>query len=487
MPMLKSIGGHGSTVKIKWYLQKKERSLAFDSLNLGYAPSVDWAQQMDETRAFYGNDRAWKGREARTFEHFIISPDPRDDIDLDTLRKLAVTWAKQKFGSGFEAGECGCFQVAIEYHDDNERGIPHAHVVVNNTNFENGKRLQLGNADATALGRDLQAIAKGLGLTHFSDSVIRDGEALFQTRSARRQSHQAEYKTKKEKEVEAKGQGTWKNDLRDYIAIAAQLADDIEGIRGELRKFGVESEEKKGDLLFFHPDGGAKKVYGARLGKDYTIRGIESQMKLAYYKRLAEEDRAEDSIYDRLSDVQVVHTKGKDVPLSDIAKAFGCITEYKLQTLAEAKQELSFAKIRAARHEATDGFDEEEAGALREEVTRLARAVKAIEGLGLLPDNEKKAYTKPKDWMAVEAQRKWEGKSGKKAPLSLKVKRGWRLTKDEYASLSKKQRSVFLANRKAATAGKPVPEGGGGKDEARDSGTARNHVKEAAPDRGKAH
>lgn len=35
----------------------------------------------------------------------------------------------------------GNYEVAVVYHDDNERRIPHAHVVVNNTNLNTGHRL----------------------------------------------------------------------------------------------------------------------------------------------------------------------------------------------------------------------------------------------------------------------------------------------------------------------------------------------------------
>ena len=47
--------------------------------------------------------------------------------------------------------------MSIVYHDDNENGIPHAHVVVNNTNVVTGRRLQ--DPDPKELKLPLQRMA----------------------------------------------------------------------------------------------------------------------------------------------------------------------------------------------------------------------------------------------------------------------------------------------------------------------------------------
>jgi len=61
-------------------------------------------------------------RPAHTYKHYAISPDPRDGIPPDSLRRLATRWAREGFPD---------LQVAIVYHDDNEGHVPHAHVIVN--------------------------------------------------------------------------------------------------------------------------------------------------------------------------------------------------------------------------------------------------------------------------------------------------------------------------------------------------------------------
>ena len=155
--MLKAIAGHTSARGICRYLTKKDRALAEDYLNIDApegARGFDWAAVMDETRRAFGNDLPWRGKRVRTYKHYVVSPNPKDGAGLSALRELATAWAEEHFSE---------FEVAIVYHDDNERGIPHAHVVVNNTNIETGRRLQ--DPDPKALAESLQSIAERQGLT----------------------------------------------------------------------------------------------------------------------------------------------------------------------------------------------------------------------------------------------------------------------------------------------------------------------------------
>ena len=98
--MLKAISGHTSTRGIRRYLTKKNRALAEDCLNLDPPEpgrAFDWAAAMDETRRLFGNDSAWRGRRARTYKHYVVSPDPKDGVSLDGLRALATRWARESF------------------------------------------------------------------------------------------------------------------------------------------------------------------------------------------------------------------------------------------------------------------------------------------------------------------------------------------------------------------------------------------------------
>lgn len=178
MPMLKTISGHTSVRGIRRYLTKKNRALAEDCLNLDPpepGKAFDWAAAMDETRRLFGNDSAWRGRRARTYKHYVVSPDPKDEVSLDALRALATRWARESFPN---------HEVAIVYHDDNANGIPHAHVVVNNTDVETGRRLQ--DPDPKALARSLQRIAESLGMSPLEPPAPSGVAARAARRGARR-------------------------------------------------------------------------------------------------------------------------------------------------------------------------------------------------------------------------------------------------------------------------------------------------------------
>ena len=123
MPILKPIRGHGSTGGIRRYLEKGGRALARDRFNLSYderdagalgedaKEACAWDAEMDATRAAVGTDAPWRGKPARTCKHFVLSPDPGDDIDLgfgglETLSPaaLAPLFARTP---ALHKGDCG--------------------------------------------------------------------------------------------------------------------------------------------------------------------------------------------------------------------------------------------------------------------------------------------------------------------------------------------------------------------------------------------
>ena len=144
VPAIKAISGHTGLAAARGYLERDGRALARDLLHFSRMDEsprqaglvearFDWDVAMDETRRANGNDAPYRGRPARTYKHYVLSPDPRDGVSLADLGELAVRWAEESFPD---------FQVAIVYHDDNEGHVPHAHVIVNNTNLATGNRLR---------------------------------------------------------------------------------------------------------------------------------------------------------------------------------------------------------------------------------------------------------------------------------------------------------------------------------------------------------
>lgn len=287
MPMLKTISGHTSARGIRRYLTKKNRALAEDYINLDPPEpgrAFDWAAAMDETRRLFGNDSAWRGRRARTYKHYVVSPDPKDRVSLDALRALATGWARESFPN---------HEVAIVYHDDNANGIPHAHVVVNNTDLETGQRLQ--DPDPGALARSLQRLAEERGLTPLRPPA----PSGIAARAARGRLHreprsrQAEYVGRAEDELARRGDYSWVADIRARVRVARSVSRSEAEFRSLLLNLGVEVSDNspraaRRDWIYALAEHPSRKVGGERLGLSYSRERLEPLLRAGGADRLSD-------------------------------------------------------------------------------------------------------------------------------------------------------------------------------------------------------
>lgn len=272
MAMVKSIASNLKCVfHIQDYLEKNNRAIARDFLNFptDRDHTRNWSYFFDETRAEYGNDRQWGGKDPVTYQHFIVSPDPRDEVDLDTLRAFATEWANDLFGG--RESSLGAFEVAIVYHDDNNRGIPHAHVVVNNTNLETGNKLHTSRKESKYLATHLQDLALKYGLTAFEN----DGPAKLEpTLNVKRTA--AENAIRKERKF------SWKQELRNVADIAVRTSDGIPQFLDACAAYGVEVSVSRSDMdfVYAHPANPTRwRCSGKQLGESYVPRAIRERIE----------------------------------------------------------------------------------------------------------------------------------------------------------------------------------------------------------------
>lgn len=291
--MLKAIAGHTSARGICRYLTKKDRALAEDYLNIDApeeARGFDWAAVMDETRRAFGNDLPWRGKRVRTYKHYVVSPNPKDGAGLSALRELATAWAEEHFSE---------FEVAIIYHDDNGRGIPHAHVVVNNTNIETGRRLQ--DPDPKALAESLQSIAERQGLTALRPPEATGVAARAQRRNPKRapETYRSEYVRRAEQELVDRGEYSWTADIRARVRIARTVSRSEAEFRGILTAMGVTVSDnspkaQRRDWIYAFADRPARRISGERMGLAYGRDRLEPLLRAGGVRRL--EDAGERAI-----------------------------------------------------------------------------------------------------------------------------------------------------------------------------------------------
>lgn len=289
MPYLKQIAAHTNCQAIQGYLEHDGRALAKDFFNLsvderdGYGDEgkdIRWADEMDAMRHAFGNDTPFGNMRARTYKHFVVSPDPEDDIDLPALRELACAWTLKHFDG---------YQVAIVYHNDNEAHIPHAHVVVNNTNLETGLRMH--HDDPKEFNRSLQEMARERKLNFLTEEAeptegLERLAAKERPKRQRPKTMQQVHLGRAERELADVGAYSWVADIRNRVSVAKSLARSEGEFRQVLDMLGVEVADnarnaRRDDWIYSLADAPTKRVSGERLGLLFAKETIQREFKRA--------------------------------------------------------------------------------------------------------------------------------------------------------------------------------------------------------------
>ena len=328
MAINKFITGKTSCYALWKYLRfkkgtKKIRTLATDTFNIGsyYKP---WYKIFDFNRKIYGtyrSDSGGKDTKVNTFYHFILSPDPKDNITLPQLQDFTREWLEKCFYTTKLDGKC---EAVAEYHNDN--GILHAHIVINNINFkpDRGNKSQRAAGETNFLSswlsvnqmrkilayrkvmcekrgwhdffkEDEEELIEKCGLTRKkAQDIIKEtktkmkdtsflypdikykpptqiikGSSYFYTRKG-------SYYDKKEAKILEKYGTSQKEEIRKKIIIAKDLAKDKYDFLKILSYLhvGVQTDIYGKGWKFSHPNKPQLFYTGYRLGKDFTRDSI---------------------------------------------------------------------------------------------------------------------------------------------------------------------------------------------------------------------
>lgn len=383
MAVLKAINGHTGCGRIKDYLEKGGRALLRDFFNLSWdevedkgldaalKDEVDWALEMDALRRDYGNDTPWKGQRAITFRHYVISPDPSDNIGLDGLRELTHAWVRKHFSD---------YQVAVIYHDDNRQRIPHAHIVVNNTNLETGRRLHIPNA--LEMNRSLQEVARARGLTAFDNEMPRGRAGQSDPRTPPRpRTRWATYINKAERGILDAGAYSWVSDIRNRVSVAKVLSRNEGEFMRILELMEIEVAENslhapREDWIFSLADQPSRKVSGERLGMTFgKIALTERFERIGSYHPDAASSRA---ILSMATDAVEVNDVAE---LGSLAKAVETNARYSIGSSADYGRRIETLQRRMERE---TGF--KAAAKCAERIQELAEAREYASRHSLVPD-----------------------------------------------------------------------------------------------------
>ena len=391
MPVLKYMSGHAKSVydAIR-YLTKKERSLACDFVNCLETDDRGrpvW-RQMDEARHMLGCDVPAMGhKRVCTYIHFVLSPDPKDDVDLKTLRSLATEWAGEYFGS---------YQVAIYYHDDNASHVPHAHLLVNNANLDRPGRVStaLTPAFGAKIYQGLQRMAAERGLHAFTAKAVSVGSAEWAKADREhekwewpRGTTQRTQRSRRDTELEARGI-SWKKDVRDRMACAMALSSTAEEYVAACRTLGLKVERSKsrkseGELVYTHPAADEWRVLGATLGRDWSNWGV--QRRLARNSKHASEMPSDASREALLKAIASLETERGGHAMQVLGTARGVpVTASAVCDMLEVCGELDIRSAEDFRAAAREPMTLETRGKVRD-------AMRLADALGHLPQRRDRA------------------------------------------------------------------------------------------------
>jgi hypothetical protein len=230
------LGHTGSSSRLISYCEKKAVEKDGIDCDPEYAKS-----QFRATQELHG-----KGEGVQAY-HVIQSFKP-GEIEPGQANAIGKELA-QKLSNGHEA--------VVYTHSDKDH--IHNHIVINAVHPDTGKKFQLHGKEAIDRVRDL------------SDGICHErGYSVVQEHTSKVRKTLAEYG------IEARGETSWKGELRQAIDYEKKMSKSY----GEFKKnlsdnYGIEVNERGKNITFKHPDH-EKAVRGNKLGHDYERGTIEN-------------------------------------------------------------------------------------------------------------------------------------------------------------------------------------------------------------------
>lgn len=334
MSVLKPISGHGNLVDNhcrdyllglgKWehkYHGKRCKKITYIRIASDEAGKLNWDERMDLQRRKYGTDEPKIKDNVRTYNHYIFSPDPKDNISIDELDEAIKKWAERVF--------LNKFSIVIGYHDDNTNNVQHAHMYINNVNFcTSDKYRRIGGyvtpqcwefanqlwqymceergwhsfIDKQIIDTEIQKLIDQGIYNEEIEHISEDTERLFDIdkeyfKNIKYFSHDIDYRrpyakiksvkgkyfnkppfsskdgrkyTKSALEAKSNGNHLWTDDIRDLIEISYYQSNNIMDFVKYLTNYDIKVEiTKDKDFKFTHPEKETWVVTGKKLGNDY--------------------------------------------------------------------------------------------------------------------------------------------------------------------------------------------------------------------------
>lgn len=265
------VSGKTSDKDLEFYLELGHE--AEESRVIAYAHSDHVASEdpSEWSKSFEAVRQMWGKADGRQYYHYVFSPDPEDKLSPEECRDIASEWIEKSIPGS---------QWIVAVHNDNNRAIVHAHVVVNAVHPETGDKLQISAKDWNRMSELKNEICHthGLGTT----------ETVFEHLRNNRWESQSKAREAAIAQMKKRGARSWVEDIRNQIDRAANESHSWSDFMERLNRNGVRvTREKKSrgeGLVFWHPqsNGTKYKIRGKRLGGNYTEAALCRRMSFDF-------------------------------------------------------------------------------------------------------------------------------------------------------------------------------------------------------------
>ena len=253
MPLFKGCGCKAKPGKAIDYITDEKKAAIVTSYALD--DNRDYARQFAETAQLFHKAERY---DSRKYYHFKHSFDPKDNITPEEAHRLTEELAQQAFPDN---------EYIIATHTDKHH--VHCHIIVNSVSFVNGKMLHFSNSDYAKL-KDLS-----------NEIAAKYGYSMLDFRKPSADRIKSE-----ERRVILKGGTSWKEELREVIAEALKLCNNMDEFEKHLSKYGVAIARNTAKTIsFLHPNK-KKPIRGSKLGRAYTKEAINHELTKSGNRRV---------------------------------------------------------------------------------------------------------------------------------------------------------------------------------------------------------
>lgn len=251
MPLFKGQGFKAKPNKaIKYVTDPKKAAII---VTHALDDSRDYAAQFKETYTLFGKGISFGSRK---YYHFKHSFDPKDNVSPAEASQMTEELAQQVFDK---------YEYVIATHTD--KAHVHCHLIVNSVSFETGRMLHLNNDEYAAL-KDL---SNNIAISH--------GFSALDFRKAA-----ADKISSQENRVTLKGGTSWKEELREVIALAVKECTAIDEFEAFINEYGVEITRNTEKTISFRHPNKQKSIRGDKLGSNYTKEAILDELEKSKHR-----------------------------------------------------------------------------------------------------------------------------------------------------------------------------------------------------------